>query len=328
MAAVIFLGTDLDSIALRTVRSTAEGLLYWLHRSHHGVFLFFVLSGFLIGRMWWPCAVLPYGTFVWRRTLRIYPAFLLAFAASLAFSYTSGDWRPPDWPRVAGNLLFLDGLPGSSVRPFNTVTWSLFYEMAFYLAYPALLLGALRGGPVLARALAWLGIGLPALVVMAGASPLHMCWALLFCGVLAAMHETTLRTFTARVPAPWVVLAYLAVTTLGLFDALAPAPALLAFGAAAVLIVGKCLTNDNALAQVFASRPLVLLGRISYSFYLLHWMIVVLVTRALTPYRESFSTIPGSIVLFGAGFALSVVAATASWWLAERPYFLRRKSRT
>jgi peptidoglycan/LPS O-acetylase OafA/YrhL len=80
------------------------------------VFLFFALSGFLIARMWLDPASARYARFAWRRTLRIYPAFLVAFAASLLFAYASGTWTPPDWPRVVGNLLFLNGAPASAVR--------------------------------------------------------------------------------------------------------------------------------------------------------------------------------------------------------------------
>lgn len=225
-----FLGANFDTSTFRTATSNGERLLFWLFRSHHGVFLFFVLSGFLIGRMWWPRAILPYRTFAWRRTLRIYPAFLVAFAASLAFAYVLGNWQPPDWLRDAGNLLFLNGLPGNFVVPFNAVTWSLFYEMVFYLAFPLLLLGAMRGGRVLARALPFLGIGLPALAVTTGASLLNICWALIFCGVVAAMYEGALRAMTAHIPESLVVFAYIAVTTLGLFDALPPALTMLAFG--------------------------------------------------------------------------------------------------
>ena len=325
-AAILFLGRDLDVVALHTLTSDGERLLFWLHRSHHGVFLFFVLSGFLIGRMWWPRAVLPYRAFAWRRTLRIYPAFLVAFVASLALAYASGNWQPPDWPRIAGNLLFLNGAPGSAVQPFNPVTWSLFYEMAFYLVFPVLLLGAMRGGRMSAQALPFLGIAIPALAVTAGASSLHMCWSLLSCGVAAAAHEDALRAVVARIAAPVVLLAYLAVTTVGLFDVLAPTLALLAFGAVTVLVLGKCLDNGNALARLLAARPLVRLGRVSYSFYLLHWMVVVLVARALTPHRESLGPLPGTLLLFGVAFVLSAISATVLWWLAERPYFRRRKT--
>jgi peptidoglycan/LPS O-acetylase OafA/YrhL len=100
-AAYAFLDPNFSTF--RSLSSNGERLLFWIYRSHHGVLLFFVLSGFLIGRMWWPKAVMPYPIFAWRRMLRIYPAFLVAFAVSLVFSYTSGDWHLPDWPRVVGN---------------------------------------------------------------------------------------------------------------------------------------------------------------------------------------------------------------------------------
>jgi exopolysaccharide production protein ExoZ len=320
-AASAFLGTNLDSMAFTKLHTGGERLLFWLHRSHHGVFLFFVLSGFLIGKMWWPRQALRYRTFVRRRTLRIYPAFLLAFAASLLFAYGSDNWHPPDWPRVAGNLLFLNGLPDSPVMPFNTVTWSLFYEMAFYLAFPWLLLGAMRIVPGHARWLAAAGIAMPALAVAAGASSLHLSWSLLFFGVAAAMCEERLVSTARRVPTVLVAAAYLAVTTQGLYDLLPAAPAIMAFGVATVLVLGKCCAADNVMATLLSSRPAVWLGRVSYSFYLLHWMIVVLVARWLAPQRDALGALGGTVALFAMGFLLSAIAATVSWWLAERPYF-------
>ena len=125
-----------------------------------------------------------------------------------------------------------------------------------------------------------------------------------------------------------MALAYLAVTTVGLFDVLAPTLALLAFGAVTVLVLGKCLGNANALARLLSLHPLVLLGRVSYSFYLLHWMVVALVARGLTPHRVSLGALPGTLLLFGVAFAASAFAATVLWWLAERPYFMRRKTGT
>ena len=266
---------------------------------------------------------MPYRLFAWRRTLRIYPAFLVAFAVSLAFSYAWGDWHPPDWPRVAGNLLFLNGVPGVSVKPFNAVTWSLFYEMVFYLAFPLLVMGAQRFSPGQARLLPILGIGLPVLAVTAGADSLHLCWFMLFCGVGAAMNEAALRTATSRIPTPLVVLAYLAVTTLGMLDALPVLLAALAFGAVAVLVLGKCIANDgNAVSATLKTLPAVLLGRVSYSFYLLHLIVVTLVAHALAPHRDTFGPLLGTVLLFSVGFVVSTVAATILWWLAERPYFV------
>jgi len=307
-AAFVGWGLDLQSASFGSLQSTAQRILFWLYRSHHGVFLFFVLSGYLIARMWLGDPPLSYRRFAWRRTLRIYPAFLLAFAASLAFAWSSGTWAPPDWPRVIANLVFLNGAPGSHVTAFNVVTWSLFYEMTFYLAFPMLLM-TMRSRLAVAIA----GFAAPIAAVLFGADALVLCWSLLFAGVAVAYAGEA----WPRVPAAVAIATYLAVTTLAAFDALPPTAAIAAFALAAAVVLSLCVRGSNAVARIFEAAPLRALGRVSYSFYLVHWMIVVLVARAV----EGMPMAAAATVIFGAGFALSAAAATALWWVAERPYF-------
>jgi exopolysaccharide production protein ExoZ len=320
-AAAVAWQVDLERTSLAALSGGATRMLFWLFRSHHGVFLFFVLSGFLIGRMWWPVARLTYATFAWRRTVRIYPAFLVAFAASLLFAWSSGTWSPPDVPRLIGNLLFLNAVAPLHVVPFNIVTWSLFYEMTFYLAFPAFALAASAFGARAGVVLWTAGTLLPLAAVSLGADAFVLCWSLLFLGVAAAVHEAHLTAVAARLPTLVVVALYLAVTTGALFDLVNPAPAILAFGVAAVFMVGKCLAGSNVLARAMSWRPLRELGRMSYSFYLLHWMIVVLVARVVAAHLAALGAVGGTLAIFVAGFALSAAAASCSWWLAERPYF-------
>ena len=305
--AKVALGLDFETASFASLPSAGDKLLFWLFRSHHGVFLFFALSGFLIGRMWWPRTSMSYATFVVRRTLRIYPAFLIAFIASLAFAWHSGTWQPPDVARIAGNLLFLNGAPGGNVAPFNIVTWSLFYEMTFYLAFPLLLMLA-RSVVTVAVA----GIVAPAIAALAGADPVVLCWSLLFFGVLLAAGRRPLRMPTAL-----VVVCYFAITTAAMLDALPVVAAMLAFGAVSTLIVAKCLAPGNVVSRALSAPPLRALGRVSYSFYLVHWMIVVLVARAV----EGQPAPVAAIAIFGGGFVLSAIAATLSWRVAEQPYF-------
>lgn len=306
--AKVALGIDFEGASFWSLHGAVARALFWLYRSHHGVFLFFVLSGFLIGRMWWPRPVMPYSTFTWRRTLRIYPAFLIALVASLAFAWHSGTWQPPDVPRVIGNLFFLNGAPASSVAPFNIVTWSLFYEMTFYLAFPLLLVLA-RSAVTVAIA----GIVMPVLAVLAGADILALCWALLFFGVLLAATERRWQW-----PSLAILVAYFAVTTSAMLDALPVVAAMLAFGAVAALLIAASLDSRTIVARALSWAPLRALGRVSYSFYLVHWMIVVLVARAVD---GALPPLAVALAIFGGGFILSAIAATASWWLAERPYF-------
>ena len=323
-AAGVLFGMETGPSAMQATSGWDEQLLFWLHRSHHGVYIFFVLSGFLIGRMWWPRPALTYRAFAWRRTLRIYPAFLLSFVAALAFAFASQTWTPPDFPRVIGNFLFLNGVPTLAVVPFNIVTWSLFYEMTFYIGFPVLALLALRGDAKRAWWLPAAGIIVPAVTTMLGAHTFYLCWSLLFCGVAAAMYHDRVAALARALPGVGIVVVYLVVTTVALLDIVAPTVAILAFGAVAVLVLVKGLQAGNIVAWLLTRAPLIALGRISYSFYLLHWMIVVLVARAITPYADALGPVGGTIVIFVAGFVLSALAAAVSWWLAERPYFARR----
>ncbi len=324
-AAAVVAGLDLGNESFLSLATWPQRVLFWLQRSHHGVFLFFVLSGYLIGRMWWPQPQLRYARFAWRRTLRIYPAFLLSFVASLFFVRFTGEQVALDAPRLLGNLVFLNGAPAAGVVPLNIVTWSLLYEMTFYLVFPLLLLAAVRVSAHAARWVPAVGILAPIAFVVAGADALVLCWSLLFGGVALAFGGGRAVQMLARTPATLVTLLYLSVTTSALLDGLPQTVSIIAFGAVALLVVAHCAAGGTALAAMLTWRPLVRLGRISYSFYLLHWMIVVLVARAVTPHGDAWGALPATMVIFGAGFVVSVAAATVSWWVAERPYFARRE---
>ena len=95
-----------------------------------------------------------------------------------------------------------------------------------------------------------------------------------------------------------------------------------AAGAAAALVRRDFKAPPGAGPLIRVDDPLRALGRVSYSFYLVHWMIVVLVARAV----DGLGIVAAAGAIFGAGFALSAIAATLSWWVAERPYFARRST--
>jgi exopolysaccharide production protein ExoZ len=80
---VIFRGGNPNKVPLQSWKEPFDKILYWLFRSHHGVSLFFLLSGFLIMKV----ALskdFHYGTFLGKRALRIYTAFILALVVCLA----------------------------------------------------------------------------------------------------------------------------------------------------------------------------------------------------------------------------------------------------
>jgi peptidoglycan/LPS O-acetylase OafA/YrhL len=109
-----------------------------LARLDVGVPVFFVLSGFLLSRPLFLAGArdLPRprtAAYLWRRALRILPAYWLTVAAALLLLPRNGDAGPGTWlshlalGQVYGTDHIADGL---------SHTWSLCVEVAFYLVLP------------------------------------------------------------------------------------------------------------------------------------------------------------------------------------------------
>jgi peptidoglycan/LPS O-acetylase OafA/YrhL len=106
-----------------------------------GVDLFFVLSGFLISGLLFAefqkTGRLRIGRFLIRRGLKIYPAYYLVLALTIA-----GYWRELTWSRIWPDLIF--------VQSYRLGTWGHFWSLAveehFYVLLPVLLALAIRRG--------------------------------------------------------------------------------------------------------------------------------------------------------------------------------------
>ena len=134
-----FRGANPNVVALAGWPGNFDKVLYWLFRSHHGVYIFFMLSGYLIAKVSLDYDF-AYLRFMRNRLVRIYPAFLLALGASIALGFAVG-LPLPSGREFFFNLLFLNGFPPAHVAGIvsNNVTWSLFYEMVFYVVFPLVL---------------------------------------------------------------------------------------------------------------------------------------------------------------------------------------------
>ena len=113
----------------------------WLERyGWMGVDIFFVLSGFLIGRqVLAPLAHgkrLSFGDFYARRAWRILPAFLVVLAIYLAFpQWREAEGMAPWW--LFGTFTFNLFVDYGTQQAFSHA-WSLCVEEHFYLLFPAL----------------------------------------------------------------------------------------------------------------------------------------------------------------------------------------------
>jgi exopolysaccharide production protein ExoZ len=303
-----------------------------------GVELFFTISGFLIYGMLMGGPVRPL-TFAARRARRIYPAFLAVLALYLLLSiFSPADRRVPADHAAAAlylmeNLLLLPGL--FPIEPVITVSWTLSYELAFYVTAPfaAWLLG-LRHWPRAGRAVFFLTLG-AALLTTGG----HARAALFVAGILVWEAVDAARTRDRppgwRVEAAGILLFVLLIAVTVLFDGtnstLIPSsgavwgPALSALGCG--VLAYAALAGRGPVAAVFAWAPLRWLGNLSYSFYLIHSVAlraVIEVLRRLMPAADGPA--PWLLAaLIPVTFLAAATAALVLFETVERPFSLTRR---
>lgn len=232
-----------------------------------GVSVFFALSGYFIVGSVERCAVRQTGAAAfWRdRLLRIYPAFWIAYvcAGLLAMAATPFNGLPPSsaWP--AGPTAWMGDLSLTGlwfgINPRLLVSWSLDYEIAFYVL-AGLVLAAPLGSPF-ARLAGFAVITLAAHAFREPAMPLLGLWPQFAAGVAVRYASNT----TLPAPGRLACLAYPA-ALLGI-SLLSVHPGNIAATLAAFVILVATRYEHRA------PRPpgwLVATGAASYSIYLAH----------------------------------------------------------
>jgi peptidoglycan/LPS O-acetylase OafA/YrhL len=303
-----------------------------------GVFLFFVLSGYLLylpfaRRDTGGGAAVDTTAYLRNRALRILPLYYVTITVLLlAFGRGMG------WTHALRFLLFIETFFDDTVGRLDGPAWSLVVELHFYVLLPLLALAAGR----LARGRAWVvalflgGIGLASLA-------LRMVNVDLPRGAADVWRYSTLTNFVffipgmmlalarvaweragppawlppgLRTPAPWLAAAALLWLAAGLHLLLD-----LALLSAAMLTVGACVLplGPSILTRALEWRPLAALGLASYSLYLWHLpLLVILANLPGVPNR--------ALPLLVLGLGVSVAAAVAGYRLVERPWLrLRRR---
>jgi exopolysaccharide production protein ExoZ len=320
-----FRGANPNDVALAGWSEPFDKVMYWLFRSHHGVYIFFLLSGFLITKI-----VLrsdfSYLPFVRNRMLRIYPAFLLALVICVVAEFFA-HIPVPGWREMVANLLFLNGVPALGVTGivFNNVTWSLFYEMVFYLSLPFVVMLSKRFAIPLVGAIVSAGIVFaygPGLIGF-----YSEFFLFLFAGsIIGALSPAGVKIVADSFPDAIIAVLYCAVGWLMAAGYLTTAQFVWLFAGLGVIIVCKAIGGEGTLARCLAWRPLVRLGRISYSFYLLHSVALAALFRFWWRlWLPPLGTIGNAVCLGVCGFAVATGLAWLSFMLAERFYFISRE---
>lgn len=332
----------------------------WLPGGFAGVDVFFAISGFVVAasvHAWNRGGVAAFlGYFYARRVQRIVPALV---ACLLLTSFLSMLFIPAAWLSRANEQTGLHAFFGlsnwflanhrenyfSPTTEFNpyTHTWSLGVEEQFYLLFPLMFFAWTRGGR-------WRGVSL-ALFALALAGSLAWAFRLarvdptagfyliqsrlweLASGVLLFQLLTRFaRTDTAprrggglfAAAGAWTALGLLATGLVLSTPRSFPLPGALLPVLGTLGLIGFLHARPpSLLATALGSRPMTAIGRMSYSLYLWHWPVFVLL-RWTSGLDDATTRLAGVVATFA--------FAAASYRWVERPLryspLLRRWPRT
>jgi peptidoglycan/LPS O-acetylase OafA/YrhL len=330
---------------LRIWRESSTPALAWrlihipfLSNGKAAVMMFFALSGFVLTLPFLKGKGQSYPIYAARRICRIYipyaVALLLALAGCWGFHGRQtmyAEFRPTwaAWPSgalIGQHLLFLGKF---NVYALNPPIWSLVHEMRISLVFPLLCLIALRlpGGVAFLAALAFpvaatllqRASGTPAVdttgpEVVAWLKTLGFCGTFVLGSILARHHEA-IRAGLLRTPRVfrWMLVP----VALALYQYASKLPASwhmrgFLHGIGASYIILLALTHRSAFSRFLQMGPLLFLGRISYSLYLVHVPILMILSITL------FGKISYGYLLLPF-MAIALIAATVFHRLVEVP---------
>lgn len=314
---------------------------HWPNGGFLGVDVFFVISGFVITARLLRERVrtgrLDLRAFAVRRVRRLAPASLLVLLVTTAAAWvllpatrfatvaTDALWSAlavQNWRLASDGTDYFAAT--TSVSPFQHF-WSLGVEEQFYLVLPALMVLLLGRGTGVGRAGS-------TTVVIAVLTLCSLTWAFVAVSLDAgpAYFSTATRAWElglgvvvallvrrGRALRPWLAETLVVIGTVAIVGSIvlgresigvpAPLAVVPTIGTALVLIAGKGAAPGARAAAPLRWRPLVGLGAISYSLYLWHWPLIVLLPL--------FTALPMPAIV-----ALSLLAAVASYATVETAF--------
>lgn len=322
---------------LPLVHAVFAGHVPILTQAWYAVDVFFLMSGFVMMHVYGKTfeqrpTLHTFWLFMRARFARLYPIHLAAMTAMLLvmLPFLVHTTELFSWHgrlslgAFAASLLMLHG-PWLEYRSWNYPAWSISAEWHAYLLFPLMWLFARRAAGIKAVVLLACCTLIPFAVYLAGTQPeryptnglvlLARAIPLFFGGMLLyRLHHlspTAWRTGAAT-------MCVAATVALLCFDAAAPAAVLLA----------PCLVlsalSQNRFQSLLRSKPLLFLGKISYSLYMTHALVETFFVEAALRAASRYLHVElnaGLAVSFGlwlAGVLLALALGYAAWrWLEE-----------
>ncbi len=298
----------------------------------YGVDIFFILSGFVISLVHqkdfiqWETA--KTARYLLLRIARMYPVHLVMLLtyAAISLAYHAPKFYNNNLKTAAMNLLMLQVLPPAGTLSWNHPAWSISAEWIMYLCFPVVALVFLRLNRAWLNAIVAIGL----LVAMEG-----FRWAVIpgdpkSPGTPLAIEEWQYLWGVARIAFEFGIGCCLynlykhnvriafnlwaGVALLGLLLAAWVHATGIVMVACATLLVYSLTGVTGLWEKAFSNRPMRYLGEISYSLYMVHEFVFIVLTGiwGLEGIRSVAWFVPGFVVA-------SVLAATVLYTWVEKP---------
>lgn len=310
---------------------------WWIESGYLGVEVFFVLSGFIISYNYayrLHSGAGRYTDFLVNRFARIYPVHLVTLLAVAALVVAAAVTHVPLNSSTrytplsfVGNLFLLQAAP--QIWPWDGPSWSISAEALAYVTFPltAWMLARLtRPLHAALGAVIWVVAGTAAMMALRLVDPSTISppMALLRIAtefVVGAMLWKAWSLAGQPQSPRWDVIAGGAFALTVAILAILPQREGLALIVTPVLalFVIACAGACGPVAWLLSTRLLVFGGKISYSLYMVHFIVVMVVAKLL-PW-EQFATsslfVRSAVMIFY--FAVCFAAAIACYLLIEEP---------
>lgn len=306
---------------------------------HEAVIMFFLLSGFVLSLPFFSNRQQIYSKYVIKRICRIYIPFLAALFIALIMreavyvskltdltSYYNNLWViPPDAGSIIHHLLFVGNY---NTTRYDPILWTLVHEMRISLLFPFIMYVIIKGGWKIGLPLA-LALSYGAEILLANFETRYMTnfvvslhYASFFIvGALLAKYQKELKAAFSRLNGWWAALLLAAALCSYTFkwigygasfhDMFLPHRGdwMTAIGASIFIVAA---VSSARLSGQLQRKPLLFLGKISYSLYLYHMIVLLSLVHLLNGKLDT-----ALIVMLA--FVASFGAGTLSYYFVELP---------